>query len=132
MLVGFLGAVSGDRIGRIGRIGGRRLVLRIHQPLRRAHRDSTEQSPSVFRTPWWQDRRGSSITDSLRQFNGIVAGVVNMSWWRFLAFNALGAILWSTVWSGVGYFAGRYINAIHDMAERYQAHLLIALVFIVS
>jgi membrane protein DedA with SNARE-associated domain len=34
----------------------------------------------------------------LRQLNGIVAGILGMSWLRFLLFNALGGVLWVTVW----------------------------------
>ena len=30
----------------------------------------------------------------LRQLNSIVAGILGMSWWRFLLFNAIGAALW--------------------------------------
>jgi membrane protein DedA with SNARE-associated domain len=70
--------------------------------------------------------------DGLRQFNGIVAGIVNMSWGRFLAFNALGAILWSAVWSGVGYLAGQHINRIYEEAHRYQTYLLTAFLVVVA
>jgi len=28
----------------------------------------------------------------LRQLNGIVAGTLGMPWWRFLLFNAIGAV----------------------------------------
>jgi membrane protein DedA with SNARE-associated domain len=34
----------------------------------------------------------------LRQLNGIVAGALGMSWWRFLLFNAIGAALWVGAW----------------------------------
>ena len=34
----------------------------------------------------------------LRQLNGIVAGLLGMSWWRFVLLDALGATLWVMVW----------------------------------
>jgi membrane protein DedA with SNARE-associated domain len=34
----------------------------------------------------------------LRQLNGIVAGMLGMSWWRFVLLDAVGAALWVTVW----------------------------------
>ena len=42
----------------------------------------------------------------LRQLNGVVAGTVEMDWWRFLVFNALGSALWVLVWTLVGYYLG--------------------------
>ena len=42
----------------------------------------------------------------LRQLNGVVAGTVEMDWWRFLVFNALGSALWVQVWTLVGYYLG--------------------------
>ncbi|MFZ0176571.1 MAG: VTT domain-containing protein, partial [Pseudolabrys sp.] len=41
----------------------------------------------------------------LRQLNGIVAGVLGMSWWRFLLFNAIGAALWVGAWVFIVYFS---------------------------
>jgi membrane protein DedA with SNARE-associated domain len=123
-LIGFLAAVVGDSIGFwIGRLGGRRLVLRVgrYVLLTQARLDKAE---GFF------ERHGGKIVavarfiDGLRQFNGVVAGVVNMGWWRFLAFNAVGAALWSTVWTGLGYKAGQHIDRIYDTVRHYQAYLL--------
>ena len=126
-LVGFLAAVTGDSIGFwIGRAGGRRLVLRI------GHYVGLTEG-RLNKAEGFFDRHGGKIVavarfvDGLRQFNGVVAGVVSMPSWRFLAFNALGAAVWSTLWGGVGYLAGQHINAIYDNVQRYQTYLLIAL-----
>jgi membrane protein DedA with SNARE-associated domain len=84
------------------------------------------------------ERHGGKIVavarfvDGLRRFNGVVAGVVNMPWWRFLAFNALGAILWSALWSGLGFVAGQHINGIYAEVERYEVYLLVALALVVA
>ena len=130
-LIACLAAIAGDSIGYwIGRAGGRRLVLRFGRFV-----FLTEERLS--KAEGFFERHGGKIVavarfiDGLRQFNGVVAGVVNMGWWRFLAFNTLGAILWSTLWSGVGYFAGQHINGIYAEVQRYQASLVIALALIV-
>ena len=42
----------------------------------------------------------------LRQLNGIVAGTLGMSWWRFAMLDAAGAALWVSVWVfGPAYFS---------------------------
>ena len=48
--------------------------------------------------------------EGLRQANGIIAGISEMHWLRFVAFNALGAALWVGTWVSVGYFAGQHIT----------------------
>ena len=92
------GAVLGDNIGyAIGRTLGRGTILRYGGKvgLTDARFASVE---SIFR------RYGSATVlfarffNILRQLNGIVAGILGMSWWRFLLFNALGGVLWVTVW----------------------------------
>ena len=48
--------------------------------------------------------------EGLRQANGIIAGITDMHWLRFIAFNALGAALWVGTWVSIGYFAGQHIT----------------------
>jgi membrane protein DedA with SNARE-associated domain len=132
VLIGFLAAVSGDSIGFwIGRVGGRRLVLRL------GHYIGLTES-RLDKAEGFFERHGGRIValarfiDGLRQFNGVVAGVVNMPWWRFLTFNALGAIVWAAVWSGVGDLAGHHINAIYDQFQHYKTGVLIGLAAILA
>jgi membrane protein DedA with SNARE-associated domain len=66
------------------------------------------------------------FVDGLRQLNGVVAGIAGMPWRRFLAFNALGAVVWVTVWTSVGYFAGGHLTAIYQGFHRYQIVVLAA------
>ena len=43
--------------------------------------------------------------DGLRQLNGIAAGILEMPWWTFTAYNVLGAALWVGCWGlGIYYF----------------------------
>lgn len=130
-VIAFTAAVVGDNTGYwIGRVGGRRLVLRVGRYV-------LLTEARLARAEGFFERHGGMIVavarfvDGLRQFNGIVAGVVRMPWWRFMAYNALGAALWSGLWSAFGYFAGRHIVAHFDQIERYQHYLLAALGLVV-
>ena len=92
------GAVLGDNIGyAIGRTLGRGTILRYGGKVGLTDaRFATVES--IFR------RYGSATVlfarffNILRQLNGIVAGILGMSWLRFLLFNALGGALWVVVW----------------------------------
>src|SRR4051794_28808761 len=111
-VVGFVAAVLGDNVGYvIGRTGGRELVLKYGK--------------AVFITPARLDRaeeffgrHGGKIVvvarfiEGLRQLNGVIAGIADMPWRRFVLFNMLGAAIWVAVWSSVGYFAGNHVEAI--------------------
>jgi len=123
--VGFLAATCGDSIGYwIGRLGGRRLVLRVGRFVFITE-ERLVRAEGVF------DRHGTRIVvvarfiDGLRQFNGIVAGVVRMPWWRFLAANATGALLWATIWTVVGNRAGAHIGPLLHAFLRYRPWLLV-------
>ncbi|MEO6513315.1 MAG: DedA family protein [Candidatus Saccharimonadales bacterium] len=110
ILVGFIGAVIGDNIGfAIGHFGGHPLVLRYGK--------------YVFLTPErlskaeaFFNRNGGKIVviarfiEGLRQLNGILAGLSEMKWPKFLLFNVIGAALWVSFWAMAGYFGGSHIT----------------------
>ncbi|MDE3132996.1 MAG: DedA family protein [Acidobacteriota bacterium] len=125
-LLAFLGAVTGDNIGfAIGHFGGRRLVERFGRYilLTPERLDKAEQ---------FFERRGASIIivarfiEGLRQANGIIAGTTGMHWARFLAFNAIGALLWVGMWTSIGYFSGDHITSIYNTVTRYSVYFGIA------
>jgi membrane protein DedA with SNARE-associated domain len=62
----------------------------------------------------------------LRQVNGILSGIIGMHWAKFLAFNALGAVLWVATWAGLGYLAGQHIVEIYSAIERYKWYAFVA------
>jgi membrane protein DedA with SNARE-associated domain len=57
----------------------------------------------------------------LRQLNGIVAGTLGMSWWRFLLFNAIGAALWVAIWVFAGTYFTEHTAFITGLAHNTQA-----------
>ena len=128
VLVGFIGAVVGDSIGfAIGEYGGHPLVERFGK--------------YVFLTPKrlhaaeaFFNRNGGKVIvvarfiSGLRQLNGIIAGLSEMKWLRFVSFNIIGAALWVCTWAAVGYFGGSNI----DTFLRYQLYLTIAVLTTIS
>ncbi|MGB9383415.1 MAG: hypothetical protein WCB50_01290, partial [Pseudolabrys sp.] len=59
--------------------------------------------------------------------NGIVSGMLGMSWWRFLLFNAIGAALWVAMWV----FAATYFTALTAFIARLAHNNAVAIVLLV-
>ncbi|HTZ23926.1 MAG TPA: DedA family protein [Streptosporangiaceae bacterium] len=130
--IGFLAAILGDNIGyAIGRFGGRALVLRWGKYV-----FITEER--LDKAEHFFNRHGGKIiviarfVEGLRQANGIIAGIAEMHWLRFLVFNMLGAALWVGTWVSVGYFAGQHITTIYNYLTRYSYYALIALAVVLA
>jgi membrane protein DedA with SNARE-associated domain len=107
LLIAWVAAVVGDNIGYIiGSRGGRPLVLRYggRVGIKHAH---IEQVEDFFARYGGAVVLFARFVVVLRQLNGVVAGILGMNWWRFLAYNAAGAALWVTFWSLLAYWFGR-------------------------
>jgi len=132
-VLGFIAAVAGDNVGYlIGHFGGRRLVLRYGRYVFVTEK-RLNKAEDFFRRNGGKIVGVARFVDGLRQLNGVVAGIVEMPWRRFLAFNALGAVVWVAVWTSVGYFAGGHLGAIYRGFHRYQLiALVVAAVVIVA
>jgi membrane protein DedA with SNARE-associated domain len=108
-------AIFGNSVGyAIGRWGGRAALNKLKVNAQRQQR-----LDDLFR------RRGGVVVllarflDGLRQLNGIAAGVLQMPWWTFTAYNIAGAILWTCAWGLGTYFLGRDI---HFLAAFFHKH----------
>src|SRR5262245_5078070 len=53
----------------------------------------------------------------LRQLNGIVAGTLGMSWWRFLVCNAVGAALWVLIWMLGAFYISQHASILAKAAQ---------------
>jgi membrane protein DedA with SNARE-associated domain len=131
-VVGFLAAVAGDNIGfAIGHYGGHQLAVRYGRYV-----FLTE--PRLIKAEDFFRRHGGKVVvvarfvEGLRQANGIIAGTVQMPWRRFLAFNALGAALWVSVWASVGYLAGNNIDTVYRALTRYLLYILAAVALAIA
>jgi membrane protein DedA with SNARE-associated domain len=131
-LVAVLAAIVGDNIGyAIGFFGGRALVLRFGTYVRLTS-ERLDKAEAFFARYGGFVVAGARFIEGLRQANGIVAGISRMRWPRFVAFNAVGAVLWVAVWTSVGYLAGSHITAIYDAVTRYSLYVLIGLGLVVA
>jgi membrane protein DedA with SNARE-associated domain len=131
-LVAVLAAVVGDNIGyALGFFGGRALVLRFGKFVRLTS-ERLDMAEAFFARYGGVVVAGARFIEGLRQANGIVAGISRMAWPRFLAFNALGAVLWVAVWTSVGYLAGSNITVIYNTITRYSLYVVIGLVAVVA
>ncbi len=119
----FVAAVVGDNIGYlIGRLGGRALVARFGRYVLLTP-ERFDRAEHFFRRHGGKVVTVARFIDILRQANGIIAGITEMPWAsRFLPFNALGAALWVSLWTAVGYTAGSNINAVYNDIVRYELY----------
>jgi membrane protein DedA with SNARE-associated domain len=123
------GAIVGDNLGfwLIGRRGGRALIARYAWIERRTERVLPRAQGLI-------DRYGGRavffgrFVSVLRETIAWVAGLAGMSWPRFLLWNALGGIVWSTAVGLLAYFGGK---ALADAVSRYGLYAAIVIGVIV-
>ena len=130
LIVVVVAGVVGDSVGfEVGRrVGPRITELR---PLRR-HRRSLDRARGYLR-----ERGGRAVvlgrfTALLRAMMPALAGASRMSYRRFLAFNALGGVLWGTAVTLLGYFAGSSLALVAQSLGRGSAALLAAVAVAVA
>ena len=106
ILVGIAAATIGDNIGYwIGRKGGRPLLER-YTHLFRIPMSVIEKGERVFAKHGSVTIFFARFVFGMRIIAGPMAGVLRMDWRKFSFFNFLGAALWVTVISIVGYKFG--------------------------
>ena len=108
IVVGTAACTLGDNIGYwIGFHGGRPLLHRYRKLFRISEAAITRAEVTFER---WGPATVffARFIAGLRIVNGPLAGVLRMKWGRFVLFNFLGAAVWVSVISCVGYFFGRH------------------------
>jgi membrane-associated protein len=120
-----IAAVVGDTVGyHIGRLSGPRIFTREDSLL--------FNKKHLYRAQDFYERHGGKtiilarFMPIVRTFAPVVAGVGNMKYSSFLAYNVVGGILW--VWSMLftGYFLGRYVPGI----DRHIEKVIILVIFL--
>jgi len=129
ILVGVFAATIGDNLGfLLGHYGGKPLLERYRK------------LPHVYRTI----ARGESLIQrygsfaifiarfiaGMRIIAGPLAGVLHMPWRRFVVFNFLGAAVWVTVISSIGYFFGRHWDELARIMKGFNLAVLLAAVLL--
>lgn len=126
ILIGVCAATLGDNIGfAIGYRGGRPLLDR-YRDVFRIKSETIARGETLFRQYGDYTIFFARFIFGLRVIAGPLAGVLRMSWKRFAVFNFLGALLWVTVISWVGYKFGKHWDLLMDYTERLNILILIA------
>ncbi len=108
ILVGTAACTLGDNLGYwIGNRGGRPLLLR-YQKIFRVPDERIAHGERLFERFGPATVFFARFIFGMRVLAGPLAGVLRMRWRRFVLFNFLGAAVWVTVISTVGYLFGRH------------------------
>jgi len=127
LLLAWAGAVLGDNIGYgIGRYGGRRLVLR-YGPYVFITASRLNYAEKFFRKHGGVVVVAARFIEILRQLNGIIAGMVQMEWKRFLSYNILGAALWVGFWGILSYEIGSRASEFLRIFNRFEIYVFVVL-----
>ncbi len=111
IMVGIIAAVLGDNIGFvIGNYGGRPLIERYGRYILLT-KERLDKAESYFNHNGGKIIIIARFIDGLRQLNGIIAGISEIRWPKFLIFNAIGASIWVTFWSLLAYYGGSHISS---------------------
>jgi membrane protein DedA with SNARE-associated domain len=111
------GAIVGDNLGYwlIGRVGGRALFRRWRWLSQYSERVLPRAESLMARYGGAAVFFGRFVA-ILRYTVAWVAGLSGMSWWRFLFWNAAGAVCWATAVGLTAYYGGK---AVADAIARY-------------
>jgi membrane protein DedA with SNARE-associated domain len=104
------GAILGDNFGYwVGREGGYRLLRRYGRYIRLDER-KVKLGQYVFRKHGGKVVFFGRFIAVLRAWAAFLAGTNCMPWGPFLLFNALGGIIWATIYGLGGYFLGDNVH----------------------
>ena len=106
----FVAAVLGNSTGYMfGHRVGRRLFQR--KDSRFFRQEYLQRSEEFYEKHGSKTIIMAMFVPLVRTFTPIVAGISKMKYHKFLTFNVIGAALWTSSFTYIGYFAGTYIKA---------------------
>jgi membrane protein DedA with SNARE-associated domain len=128
IVVASAAAIIGDNGGYwIGRKGGRKLLERVSFVNSHAQK-VLPRAERLFAKHGGKTVFFGRFIAVLRITAAWMAGISHMPWWRFLAFNAAGGILWATLVGLVAFYSGK---AAADAIQTYGLYAAGAIVLIV-
>ncbi len=127
IVVGTIAATAGDNLGfALGLYGGRPLLER-HQKIFRVSDATLALGERLFGRYGAFTVFFARFVFGMRIVAGPLAGVLRMPWKKFLAFNFLGAAVWVSVISGVGYLFGRHWELLVRSLKRFDLAVVMVL-----
>ena len=131
ILVGVIAATVGDNLGfLIGFHGGRPLLARYSSTLR-ISAETIAKGEQLFERYGAATILVARFIAGLRVVAGPRAGVLRMNRRKLVIFNLLGAALWVTVISSVGFFFGKHWDRLVEVLKDMNLAVLIAAVVVV-
>lgn len=131
IVVATIAATLGDNLGfALGYYGGRPLLAR-YQSLFRLKQSMVDRGEQLFARYGPATIFFARFIFGMRIIAGPMAGVLRMPWKKFLIFNFLGAVLWVSVISSVGYFFGQHWDRMESVLKRFDLMVAIAVVIAV-
>jgi len=132
ILIGTIAATLGDNLGfALGYYGGRPLLAR-YQSTFRIQDSTVKRGESLFARYGAATVFFARFVFGMRIIAGPLAGVLRMSWRKFLIFNFLGAALWVTVISTVGYLFGQHWERLEHDVRRFDIVVGIVVLVVVT
>ena len=129
IVVATLAATLGDNLGfSLGHYGGRPLLAR-YQSFFRIQDKTLAQGERLFAKYGAVTVFFARFIFGMRIIAGPMAGVLRMHWRKFAIFNFLGAALWVTAISGVGYLFGQHWARLERDLKRFD--VVVAVVVLV-
>lgn len=125
IVVATVSAALGDNLGfALGYYGGRPLLLR-YQSIFRIRNSTISRGEELFAKYGAVTVFFARFVFGMRIIAGPMAGVLRMSWRKFLLFNVLGAAVWVTVVSLAGYLFGRHWDRLEEGLKRFDVVVLV-------
>ena len=132
IVVGTAAATLGDNLGfTLGYYGGRPLLAR-YQSIFRIQKTTLERGDRLFARYGPVTVFFARFVFGMRIIAGPLAGVLQMPWKRFLLFNFLGAAVWVSVISTVGFFFGRHWDRVEREVNQLDVVVAIVVVLIAA
>jgi len=132
VVVGTVAATLGDNLGyALGHYGGRPLLERYRNIFRVSH-EAIARGERILARYGALTILFARFVFGMRIIAGPLAGVLRMPWKKFAVFNMLGAALWVTVISLVGYSFGSRWNLLMHFMKRFDLALGAAFVVIAA
>jgi membrane protein DedA with SNARE-associated domain len=130
IVVATIAATVGDNLGfALGYYGGRPLLLR-YQTIFRIKNATISRGEELFAKYGSVTVFFARFVFGMRIIAGPMAGVLRMSWRKFLVFNFLGAVVWVSVISSAGYLFGRHWDRLEEGLNRFNVVALIIVLVI--
>jgi membrane protein DedA with SNARE-associated domain len=115
-VVAVLASTAGSAIGyAIGVYGGRPLAEKYGKYVMLTE-ERLVKTETFFKKRGWAVVLLGRFVEGVRQAAGIIAGISDMKFPKFLLFTLIGAMLWVATWSTVGEVAGDHVTTISKYA----------------